>query len=382
MRRTICFVTGTRAEFGLMRSTLAAIKAHPSLKLQIIATGMHLDRLHGDGLAAIRAAGFTVDRTVDWSGHSGRHPAQHAANTGHAMAQLARTFAELRPDIVLVVGDRVEAFAAASAAHLCGHLLAHVHGGDRAAGQADDSLRHAITKLAHIHFPATAQSARRLLRLGEDRWRIYRCGSPGVDGIKSAAAKWADLREKFSGLHKHRFALAVLHPADADADLEARRMRSLLRAALSSPIQHLVAIHPNNDPGSAGIRRTLDEMHGDPRLLIERDIERGLFLALMRDAAYMIGNSSSALLEAGSFHTFAIDVGPRQLGRERGRNVITSDYGEIKLQRAISQLWDGQSFRRSPAKCVYGASGAGRRIASALARVPVTNRLLRKLVTY
>src|SRR5207249_2279242 len=146
-----------------------------------------------------------------------------ARRTGAAAASLAGAFAELEPDIVLVTGDRVEAFAAATAAHVSGRILAHVHGGDRALGQVDDSLRHAITKLAHIHFPATRQSAERLLRLGEDRWRVHRVGAPGIDGIVREAASRAEVAGAIGEFASGRFALLLLHPVDADAELEHRQ---------------------------------------------------------------------------------------------------------------------------------------------------------------
>src|SRR5690348_11913590 len=165
-RRRVCFVTGTRAEFGLMRTTLHAIQSHPSLELQLLATGMHLDRAHGRSIDAIRKEGWRVGATVSWPRSS--TPAANAVSTGSAMAGIAQALERLQSDVVLVVGDRVEAFAAAAAGHVSGRVVAHVHGGDRALGQVDDSLRHAITKLAHVHFPATTRSANRLIKLGED----------------------------------------------------------------------------------------------------------------------------------------------------------------------------------------------------------------------
>src|SRR4051794_1816336 len=194
-RRRICFVTGTRAEFGLMRTTLAAIRAHPSLQLQIVVTGMHLDRAHGRSLDAIRAEGWRVEGVVPWPRSTS--PAGTARSTGLATAGIAQTLERLRSDVVLVVGDRVEAFAAAAAGHLSGRAVAHVHGGDRALGQVDDSLRHAITKLSHVHLPATKASAARIIRLGEDRWRVHRVGTPGLDGITTSAPDRSALRESF-----------------------------------------------------------------------------------------------------------------------------------------------------------------------------------------
>src|SRR5207248_3907783 len=166
MRRRVCFVTGTRAEFGLMQGVLRDIRSSPRLRLQLVVTGMHLDDAHGRTINLIRKEGWKIDATIPWK-PAGADRAMLAHQTGAATTRLATTFAKLDADIVLVTGDRVEALAAATAAHLSGRIVAHVHGGDRALGQVDDSLRHAITKLAHVHFPATRQSAHRLQRVGE-----------------------------------------------------------------------------------------------------------------------------------------------------------------------------------------------------------------------
>jgi len=171
-----------------MRTVLQAIAADSTLQLQLIVTGMHLDRRHGRTVKQIQSEGWLRHEhvLVPWPSGDGS-PTATAAAMGRATADIARAISNLKSDIVIVVGDRVEAFAAAAAGHVSGCVVAHVHGGDRALGQVDDSLRHAITKLSHIHFPATAASAQRIERLGEDRWRIHRVGSPGVDGIVKAA---------------------------------------------------------------------------------------------------------------------------------------------------------------------------------------------------
>jgi UDP-hydrolysing UDP-N-acetyl-D-glucosamine 2-epimerase len=249
-KRRICFVTGTRAEFGLMVPVLRAIRAHPRLQLQIVATGMHLDRRHGQSVEQIRRDGWPLKATVPWP--PAREPAQ---NVGLAIARLADVFAKLKPQIVLVVGDRVEALAAAVAGHLTGRIVAHVHGGDRALGQVDDSLRHAISKLAHIHFPATRQSAQRLRQLGEQTWRIHRLGTPGIDGIVKAATPRRRMGKWAARLQPGRYALVVLHPVEADDLAEERRARLLLGCVEAAGFERVVAIYPNNDPGSAGIVR-------------------------------------------------------------------------------------------------------------------------------
>ena len=358
--RSICFVTGTRADFGLMRSTLTAVRDHPSLRLQIVATGMHLSRRHGRTVDAIRGDGWTVDATVPW-------PAGDLAiQTGRATAALAAALQRLRSDVVLVVGDRVEAFAAATAGHLSGRIVAHVHGGDRALGQVDDALRHAITKLAHVHFPATPASAARLLKLGEDRWRVHRVGSPGIDGIVAAAAAVTDLPRR-------GYALVVLHPTDADEAAEQRRAGTLLAAVRRAGLLPVI-VYPNNDPGHLGIVRCWAGV-GDH---VYRDVPRPRFLGLMRDAAVLVGNSSSGIIEAASFGTPVVDVGPRQQGREHGKNVSHVPWSGAAIERAVAAA----AGRRYPRRNPYGGRDTGRRIAAVLAAMPLEGRVRRKLIAY
>ncbi|CAA9392220.1 MAG: UDP-N-acetylglucosamine 2-epimerase [uncultured Phycisphaerae bacterium] len=415
-RRSVCFVTGTRAEFGLMRSTLDAIARNPKLDLQLVVTGMHLDRAHGRSVDMIRREGWRVDATVPWP--SAATAAASARSTGLATAGLAGAFERLESEVVLVVGDRVEAFAAAAAAHVGGRAVAHVHGGDRALGQVDDSLRHAITKLAHVHFPATAGSARRIARLGEDARRIHAVGAPGIDGIRDAAAAWADVqlsgdsrardprfaaagtaagrprvREQHADsaeveserakLRPRRYALLVLHPATANEAAEERAAGRVLAATLAAGFEAVVVVAPNNDPGARGILRRWEAIPpGDPRVAFHRDLPRPLYLGLLRDAAVLVGNSSSGIIEAASFGTPVLDIGPRQAGRERGGNVKNVPLDGRAIRDALAAVWRGGRPVRFRGRNVYGGDGAGERIARALAGLSVDDRLLRKLIAY
>lgn len=369
-KRRICFVTGTRAEFGLMESALRELRSHPSLQLQLIATGMHLDRSRGRSIIQIRAGGWRIDRTIPWS--EARTPGDAAARTGEVMAGLARAMARLRPDIVLVVGDRVEAFAAASAAHISGVVVAHVHGGDRAAGQVDDSLRHAITKLSHIHLPATRQSAARIRRLGEPAWRIRRVGSPGIDDAALIP------RRRATGAP---FLLYLMHPADADDAVEYRRAKVVLRAAMRVALP-IIAIYPNTDPGAPGIVRALEDHRSEPLVRLRRNVAREEFLQLMRDAVALVGNSSSGIIEAAAFGTYVVDVGPRQQGRERSENVVSVPYRAEAIAGALGKIWNGGQPRRWAGANVYGGGGAGRKIARVLSNFRLDARTRRKLIAY
>lgn len=303
------------------------------------------------------------------------------------MAGIAKALVDLRTQVVLVVGDRVEAFAAAAAAHLCGIPVAHVHGGDRAAGQVDDSLRHAITKLSHIHFPATPASAERLLRLGEEAWRIKRVGSPGIDGVTTLAAPVDDLRADFGEVPRRRFALLLLHPGDPDESVEYARATRVARLVAAVGFGQVVVIYPNNDPGSSGIVRAWKQLAAGPdslggRWVFRPDVPRPLFLALLRDAAVLVGNSSSGIIEAASFGTPVIDIGRRQQGRECGANVTHVPYGGAALARALRSAWNDGAPLRYPRRNIYGAEGTGRRIANGLARLKINRRLMAKLIAY
>jgi UDP-N-acetylglucosamine 2-epimerase (non-hydrolysing)/GDP/UDP-N,N'-diacetylbacillosamine 2-epimerase (hydrolysing) len=363
-----------------MRSVLDAIRSHPKLKLQLIATGMHLDPRYGRPLAAMKEAGFAPDVAVAWPASS--EATEIAAATGRALASMARKLSELESDIVLVTGDRVEAFAGAAAAHLSRRVLAHVHGGDRALGQVDDSLRHSITKLAHVHFAATAESAGRIARLGEDRWRIHPVGSPGNDGIAGAAASREEVSRCFPWLTPGRFALLLLHPVDADDGLEGRRARLVVRAVRGAGIGHVVVVYPNSDPGSQGIIEQWQRLKSARDVTLLRDVARDLFLGLVRDAVVLAGNSSSGIIEAGAFSTPVIDIGPRQAGRERSRNVVHCEYDAAEIGRALTRIWNRGRPRRREVRNVYGGDGAGRRIADILAGLDLARAASGKLITY
>jgi UDP-hydrolysing UDP-N-acetyl-D-glucosamine 2-epimerase len=377
-RRTICFVTGTRAEFGLMVRALRAIDTHPTLRLRIVATGMHLDSTRGYSLSAIEQAGFDVAATVPWP--PAGTASGTAAATGQAMAGLTDCYRRLKADVVLVVGDRVEAFAAAAAAHVAGLCVAHVHGGDRAPGVIDDSLRHAITKLSHVHFPATADSARRIRRLGEDDWRVYRVGSPGIDSIAEDALPLRTVCDEVGPLTAGAFTLFAFHPAGGSDAAERRRAAELLRTVLRVAPEPCVAVYPNNDPGSGGIVRAIEAVR-DKRFIARRNLSRGTWLGLLRDAAMLVGNSSSGIIEAASFGTPVINVGDRQQGRQHGPNVFHARSAR-DVPPLVRHLWNGGRPRRFSRRNPYGGGPTGARIAQVLAGLSLDDALLRKFIAY
>jgi GDP/UDP-N,N'-diacetylbacillosamine 2-epimerase (hydrolysing) len=369
-----------------MQSTLRAIQAHPKLELQLVATGMHLDPAYGKPMAAIQASGFRTSAAFPWARYGNLPPDTTADATGAAISAFSVVFAELSPDVVLLVGDRVEAFAAASAAHISQIPVAHVHGGDRALGQIDDSLRHAITKLSHIHFPATRESARRIERMGEDAWRIKLVGSPGIDGITKDVGPFSILQNELPWLKPQRYPLVLMHPTFQDEEVELDRMSTVTTALRAIPFEILIFIYPNNDPGSAGIIRHLNQnkrmLDNAYAAVFHKDLPRSQFLTYLKHAAVLVGNSSSGIIEAASFGTPVINVGDRQKGRERNKNVIDVPASVSGIRRALKKVWNNGHPIRFPKKNIYGSGRTSQKIAHILATIPLDERLRHKLIAY
>lgn len=241
-------------------------------------------------------------------------------------------------------------------------------------GQADDTLRHAISKLSHIHFAATRQSAKRLFLLGEDRFRIHTVGTPGVDEID------ATLRTATSD--SARWPLVVLHPETSDDATEREHALMLLKAIDDAGIERANLVGSNNDPGWRGIHQAWRTMPSS-RFELNENLRRETFLSMMANAAMLIGNSSSGIIEAASVGTMVINIGDRQKGRERSANVIDVPWSIPAITKAIKSVWNNGRPKRYTGKNVYGGGTAGRRIAAILADVDLDDpKLRRKLIRY
>lgn len=370
-KRKVVYITGTRAEYGLMKTTLEAIKAHPKLQLELIVTGTHLSKSHGHTIDEIRADGFTF--------HTVRIPPVTDAGSmtrsfGVAVTAFARKLRELDPDIVLIEADRYEALAGAIAAAMLGFPVAHVSGGD-VSGSLDDAMRHAITKFAHIHLPGTRQSAERLVRMGEERKRIFLVGTPGIERSRKDKD---DLARRYGLNPEKPFLLVLQHPVTQQAAQAGAQMRETLEAVKASGHQAVI-IYPNNDPGSVAMVRELRAAAKVPTISLFKSIPRDDFLGLLGLASVMIGNSSAGLTEAPLYDLPVINIGSRQQGRERGKNVHDAGHDSRQILKLIHILVrKKQEASRSP----YTGEKTGEKIAEVLAKVPLRQEFLEKRLTY
>lgn len=381
--RRVLVLTGTRAEYGLLRSSMEAIRERGGLALQVVATGMHLSPRHGRTVEEIREE-FTVDREVlmQVEGDTGKAMAK---SLGIGTSGLAEAFASLDPDVVLLLGDRDEALAGALAAAHMNVPVAHVHGGDSMHGAIiDDSIRHAITKFAHVHFPVSELSADRIERLGEEPRRITTVGAPGLDDVLAG-----EYDDPASVLERHGLdpeeplLLVVQHPVTTRPEEAGEEMAATLDAVGSFDAQAVV-IYPNSDAGGDRIIDEIESREFGERVRTFRSLPRREYLGVMAGADAMVGNSSSGVIEAPSFSLPVVDVGPRQEGRERAENTLSVPHETDAIREAIERCLTDETFRERVRNCEnpYDYGGAGERICERLAAIELGEDLLRKRLTY
>lgn len=382
-RRKICVVTGGRAEYGLLRTVMRAIRQDPRLRLQVVAAGAHVTRLFGDTIAFIRDDGFDIDATVRMTPRSDSSAAM-ARSVGRGIEGMVTALEVLRPDIVLILGDRVEALAAAVAGAYMNIAVAHIHGGDSAKAGLDENARHAITKLAHLHFAATRKSAERIRKLGEPSDRIFVVGGPGIDEIAGAkAAPRTELATRFGVTGSKPLAVVVQHPVTTEPANASQQIQATLAAIADLGIQALV-IYPNADAGARTMISIMESFARSHSLIqVHRSLSRADFLGLMRIADVLVGNSSSGIIEAPSFSLPVVNIGSRQHGRERGLNVIDVDYDRQAIAAAIRKaLTPAFVARARRGKNPYGDGHAGNRIANVLCSVKIGAEFMQKQITY
>jgi GDP/UDP-N,N'-diacetylbacillosamine 2-epimerase (hydrolysing) len=375
--RRVLYLTGTRADFGLMRATLERIHATPGLQLQVAVAGMHLARELGHTIDEVRASGLPVCAEIPFDVKT-----RTGASMSIGIADCLRAMTELlvreKPDALLLLGDRGEMLAGAIAALHVGVPCVHAHGGELS-GTVDEPVRHAITKLATYHFAATPQACDRLLRMGERDDRIFVTGAPGLDGLKELGDIPREVALEQLGLAPDaKFALAVFHPVVQQAGQAAAQTRTVL-AALRKLGLPVVWLEPNADAGSLDILRVLDEADWPAGSRRITHLPRPLFSAAMRHCELLAGNSSAGIIEAATFGTPVVNIGDRQRLREHGPNVVDVPVEPGALEQALKAQ---AAHGRWPWENHWGDGRAGERIAQLLLQLPLDPSVLEKTNTY
>ncbi len=381
--RKICVVTGSRAEYGLLKGVIRAIADHPVLELRLVVTGAHLSPDFGLSYREIQADGFRIDHKVELPLGSDA-PAAIARATGVAMTGFADVLGALKPDIVLLLGDRYEILAAATACLLSGIPIAHIHGGEVTEGAIDDAMRHAMTKMAALHFVAAEPYRDRVIRMGEAPDHVFMVGGLGVDAIKAAKlASRADIEKELRFTFGPRNLLVTFHPATAEKQDAGRQCDELLAALDANPEPRLLFTLANADAGGRAVNaRIQDFVTNHPgRAAAFASLGSRLYLSCLDQVDGVVGNSSSGLLEAPSFHIGTVNIGDRQKGRLKAASIIDCPPERAAIGAAVTRLYD-PAFRQglNSVENPYGDGGATARIVKVLEAFPLPN--LRKKAFY
>ena len=375
--RRVIYLSGSRADFGLMRSGLLQAARCPVLQVQVAVTGMHLSAAHGHTIDDIRAAGLTVCGEVPVDVTT-RTQVSMVTSMAECLQGMTTLLNAQRPDFLVLLGDRGEMLAGAIAALHLGIASVHIHGGERS-GTVDEPVRHAISKLSTWHLVATQASRERLVRMGEMPSHVFVIGAPGLDGlVELAKGSRKDALLALQMPPNTPFVLALFHPVVQQADSAHSQTRALLGALaqLGLPVLWLA---PNADAGSLEVLRALDEVslpEGSRRV---QHLSRGIFASAMRHCAVMVGNSSAGILEAASFGTPVVNVGDRQRLRERNAGIwdVGTDAESIR-----TALFAALSQGRGPCENHYGDGRAGERMVQHLCHLPLNSGLLEKSNAY
>jgi UDP-hydrolysing UDP-N-acetyl-D-glucosamine 2-epimerase len=369
--KKVCVVIGSRANYSSIKSAMRAVRDHPGLTLQLVVGASALLDRYGTVLEVIESDGFVADEKV-FMLIEGETPSTMAKSTGLGLLELPTAFERLRPDVVITVGDRFETMATALAATYMNIPLAHTMGGE-VSGNIDESIRHAVTKFAHVHFPACTDAADRIIRMGENPERVHVVGCPRMDLVAEVLAKPGDglsdlFQEGVGGTFSldQPFLILSQHPVTTEYGDGERQIVETLKAIQQLDLPAIV-LWPNADAGSEHIAqgmRKFREHEDDSRLHFFKNLPTDDYVRLMRKTACLVGNSSSAIREGSFIGTPAVNIGPRQEGRQRGSNVVDVGYDRGAIADAVRTQVEHGPFHHEP---IYGDGRAGERIADILA---------------
>jgi GDP/UDP-N,N'-diacetylbacillosamine 2-epimerase (hydrolysing) len=364
----ICIVTGTRAEYGLLRWVMQGIKDDPDLTLQIIVTGMHLSLEFGLTYREIELDGFRIDRKVEMLTSSDTSVGI-AKSMGLGLIGFADALNDLRPDLIVVLGDRFEIFSAVAAALVARIPVAHLHGGEATEGLIDEAIRHSITKMAHLHFVAAEEYRQRVIQLGEQPERVFLVGGLGIDSIKRLRLlERPELEASLDFRFGRKNLLVTFHPVTLEKATAAEQMSELLAALGDLADTHLIFTLPNADTDSRILIKMVEQFvasHSNSRAY--KSLGQLRYLSCIAQVDGVVGNSSSGLVEVPSFKKGTIDIGDRQRGRLKAASVIEAAPTKGSIAAALKKLYS-DDFQGSLNKVTnpYGEGGASEKVVTSI----------------
>lgn len=375
--RKICVVTGTRADYGCLRWVMDGIRKTPSLTLQIVATGMHLSPEFGLTFREIEQDGFSIDRNVEML-LSSDTPAGIAKSTGLGLIGFGEVLQQLRPDLVLLLGDRFEIFSAAAAAMFARIPIAHLHGGESTEGAFDESIRHSLTKMSHLHFVAAPEYRDRVIQLGEQPDRVFLVGGLGIDNIKRLRLLDRAALQKSIGFSLgNRNLLVTFHPVTLENSTAAQQMTELLAALETLDDTKLIFTMPNADTDGRILIEMVEQFVAQhPNAIAFTSLGQLRYLSCIKHVDGVVGNSSSGLAEVPSFGKGTINIGDRQSGRLKAKSVIDCRPEKDAITAALRELYSpGFQSSLSSVRNPYGDGGASEKIVEIIRDYPLESIL-------
>lgn len=386
MKRKIAIVTGTRAEYSYLKPLIKCMEHDKKINLILYVTGMHLLKEYGNTINDIKKDGFKIKKTIDMGLKTNNSDYDLSISIGNGILGFTKALNEDKPDIVVVFGDRIEPFAVAVACVAMGIPIAHINGGDVGLGDIDNSLRHAITKLSNIHFPATKKSEERILRLGEEKWRVSMVGSLSLDTILNM--KISSKNELFNkyNISNKKIILIVYHPITTEQKDAKSQINLILKSVTivaKKRDMNIVIIYPNAYPGGYEIIKVLKE-YKQENVYVFKNMPHKDYISLMAVSSVMVGNSSSGIIEAPSLGIPYICTGTRQQGREKAINVIDVDYNQKIIIKETEKAIDDDKFLTEIQLCKnpFGNGNASEMIKEKLIKIKINKKLLEKRITY
>ncbi|WP_227887218.1 UDP-N-acetylglucosamine 2-epimerase [Cytobacillus oceanisediminis] len=380
--KKIVVVTGTRADYGIYTPLLKEIQQHQSFELGLLVTGMHLSPAYGYTINEIKKDGHNIIGTVEILIQGDSH-GNMARSIGLGILGMTQALEGYKPELIFVLGDRGEMLAATIAGAFLNIPVAHLHGGELS-GSIDESVRHAITKLAHIHFAATKRSAQRLVMLGEEEWRINRVGALRLDTIFNThlpSLQEVGQKHNIEFLKDKNYFLLVFHPVTTEKNSLKQQIKNVLQVLLKQK-KPIICILPNSDAGTEEIM-SIYSSYKSMNIKYIINFNHLDYLTVLKHSIALIGNSSSGIIEAASFFIPVLNIGSRQNGREKGLNVVDSEPNIHSIERGLIKINDPNFQNQiNKMKNLYGDGNASKRIIEVLEKMEFTKKLLDKRMTY
>ena len=378
--RKICFVTGTRAEYGLMSRLMLMVKTSPATNLQVIATNMHLSKRYGETYKEIENDGIHIDKKVPILNDEAEDNARATlASMAMAMNGLSKAYEELRPDLIVLLGDRYEILAAATVALIERIPVAHIHGGEVTEGAYDDAIRHSITKMSQLHFTSTEEYRKRVIQLGESPDRVFNTGALGVENIKKTPLMCKDEVEKSIGFTIDKNTILVTyHPVTLGINTAENDISNFLEALEQREDLRIIFTMPNSDTGGRVVADAIENFvtRNKSRAVAFKSLGMKRYLSVMGQVAAVVGNSSSGILEAPSFGIPTLDIGDRQKGRAAADSIFHCNTDKVSIIKGLETILSS-SFKKfaSQTHNPYEKEGTAQAIFDIISTLPLDGLL-------